>query len=277
MSMRSRGWTLSAYAGCTLFAAFALAPLLWMIFSSLKPYEELYNFPPSFNLSTLGPHYYEKVLLSSPFPQFLANSLIVSVVSTLISVLFAAMAGWSLARARFRGQWLILNTVLLAYLFPQALIVLPLFTAIAKLGLANTYLGLILAYVTFTFPFSTWMLTAYFAKVPIEIEEAGRMDGASNLTIFRRLVLPLAAPGIVTVAIFSFINAWNEFLYGLVILGGGEKRTLPVGLYNFVGGEFAQWGEMMAATSLTMLPTLLLFLFIQRRLVGGLTAGAVKS
>ncbi|RYE74753.1 MAG: carbohydrate ABC transporter permease [Hyphomicrobiales bacterium] len=277
MSMRNRGWTLTAYAGCALLAVFALAPLLWMIFSSLKPYEELYNFPPSFNLSSLGLHYYEKVLLSSPFPQFLANSLIVCVVSTLISVLFAATAGWSLARARFRGQWLILNTVLLAYLFPQALIVLPLFTAIAKMGLANTYLGLILAYVTFTFPFSTWMLTAYFAKVPIEIEEAGRVDGASNLIIFYRLVLPLAAPGIVTVAIFSFINAWNEFLYGLVILGGGEKRTLPVGLYNFVGGEFAQWGEMMAATSLTMLPTLLLFLFIQRRLVGGLTAGAVKS
>lgn len=272
-----KGWAIVAYSCCALLAAFALAPLLWMLFSSFKPYEQLYSFPPSFGFSGLGTHYYGKVLFSSPFPQFMANSLIVSVVSTLVSVLFAAMAGWSLARARFRGQWLILNTVLLAYLFPQALIVLPLFTAIAKLGLANSYLGLILAYVTFTFPFSTWMLTAYFSKVPVEIEEAGRMDGASNLTIFWRLVLPLAAPGIVTVAIFSFINAWNEFLYGLVILGGGEKRTLPVGLYNFVGGEFAQWGEMMAATSLTMLPTLILFLFIQRRLVGGLTAGAVKS
>lgn len=277
MTSGSKGWTIVAYSCCALLAAFALAPLLWMLFSSFKPYEQLYSFPPSFGLSGLSTHYYGKVLFSSPFPQFMANSLIVSVVSTLFSVLFAAMAGWSLARARFRGQWLILNTVLLAYLFPQALIVLPLFTAIAKLGLANSYLGLILAYVTFTFPFSTWMLTAYFSKVPVEIEEAGRMDGASNLTIFWRLVLPLAAPGIVTVAIFSFINAWNEFLYGLVILGGGEKRTLPVGLYNFVGGEFAQWGEMMAATSLTMLPTLILFLFIQRRLVGGLTAGAVKS
>ena len=274
--MRNR-WTLVAYAFCAAVAVFALMPLFWMTYSSFKPYDELYQFPPTFSLATLGWHNYEKVVLSSPFPHFMVNSLLVSVLSTLISVLFAAMAGWSLARARFRGRWLILNTVLLAYLFPQVLIVLPLFTAIAKMGLSNTYLGLILAYVTFTFPFSTWMLTAYFSKVPVEIEEAGRVDGASNLMVFFRLVLPLAAPGIVTVAIFSFINAWNEFLYALVILGGGDKRTLPVGLFNFVGGEFAQWGEMMAATSLTMLPTLILFLLIQRRLVGGLTAGAVRG
>jgi ABC-type glycerol-3-phosphate transport system permease component len=277
MNLRAHGLTAAAYACCAVIAIFALAPLAWMFVSSLKPYEELYKFPPSLNVATLGLQNYDKVITASPFPQFLANSLIVSVVSTLISVLFAAMAGWSLARARFRGRSIILNSVLLAYLFPQVLIVLPLFTAIAKIGLANSYLGLILAYVTFTFPFSTWMLTAYFAKVPVEIEEAGRVDGASNLTVFWRLVLPLAEPGIATVAIFSFINAWNEFLYALVIIGGGDKRTLPVGLFNFIGGEFAQWGEMMAATSLTMLPTLILFLLIQRKLVAGLTVGAVKG
>jgi ABC-type glycerol-3-phosphate transport system permease component len=121
------------------------------------------------------------------------------------------------------------------------------------------------------------MLTAYFEKIPLEIEEAGRIDGASNFRVFWRLVLPLAAPGVVTVAIFCFINAWNEFLYALVILGGGERRTLPVGLYSFVGGEFAQWGEMMAATAMTMVPTLVLFMFIQKRLAGGLTAGAVRG
>jgi ABC-type glycerol-3-phosphate transport system permease component len=277
MIKRTHGWTIIAYGFCLAIAIFALAPLVLMTFSSFKPYEELYNFPPSLSIGTLGLQYYKKVLFSSPFPQFMANSLIVSILSTLLSVMFAAMAGWSLARARFRGRSIILNSVLMAYLFPQVLIVLPLFTAIAKIGLSNTYTGLVLAYVTFTFPFSTWMLTAYFAKVPVEIEEAGRVDGASNFTVFVKLVLPLAAPGIVTVAIFSFINAWNEFLYALVIIGGGDKRTLPVGLFSFVGGEFAQWGEMMAATSLTMLPTLILFLFIQRRLVGGLTVGAVKG
>jgi ABC-type glycerol-3-phosphate transport system permease component len=266
-----------SYAVAVGLSVFALFPLAWMSLSSLKSYQEIYRFPPTYWPTDLSLGFYEKVLTTTPFLSFLWNSVVVAGLSTIVSVSFAAMAAWSLARAQFRGRKLLMRGVLLAYLFPQILIVIPLFRMIATLGLANTYTGLVLAYVTFTFPFSTWMLTAYFEKIPYEIEEAGRIDGASNWTIFRRLVLPLAAPGIVTVAIFSFINAWNEFLYGLVILGGGEKRTLPVGLYSFVGGEFAQWGEMMAATTMTMLPTLILFLLVQGRLAGGLTAGAVRG
>jgi ABC-type glycerol-3-phosphate transport system permease component len=266
-----------SYAFLLALSIFSLFPLAWMGLSSLKRYQDIYAFPPTYWPTDLSFTFYEKVLTTTPFLSFFWNSIVVAALSTVISVAFAAMAAWSLARTRFRGRTLLMRAVLLAYLFPQILIVIPLFTIIARLGLANTYTGLVLAYVTFTFPFSTWMLTAYFEKIPYEIEEAGRIDGASNFMIFRRLVLPLAAPGIVTVAIFSFINAWNEFLYGLVILGGGDKRTLPVGLYNFVGGEFAQWGEMMAATTMTMVPTLVLFLIVQQRLAGGLTAGAVRG
>ena len=266
-----------SYIVLAALSIFALFPLFWMGLSSLKRYEDIYVFPPTYWPADLSFSFYEKVLTTTPFLSFFWNSVVVAALSTVISVSFAAMAAWSLARTHFYGRKLLMRGVLLAYLFPQVLIVIPLFTIIAKLGLANTYTGLVLAYVTFTFPFSTWMLTAYFEKIPHEIEEAGRIDGASNWTIFYRLVLPLAAPGIVTVAIFSFINAWNEFLYGLVILGGGDKRTLPVGLYNFVGGEFAQWGEMMAATTMTMVPTLVLFLIVQQRLAGGLTAGAVRG
>lgn len=267
----------ASYAVTGALAVFALFPLAWTVLSSLKRYEDVYVFPPSYLPPAVSLRFYEQVLTATPFFSFVLNSAIVALLSTLVSVAFAAMAGWSLARVRFRGRKLLLRGVLLAYLFPQILIIIPLFSVIAKMGLANTYAGLVIAYVTFTFPFSTWMLTTYFEKIPAEIEEQGRIDGATNFTIFVRLVLPLAAPGIVTAAIFAFINSWNEFLYALVILGGGEKRTLTVGLYNFVGGEFAQWGPMMAATTLTMIPTLLLFLLVQRRLVGGLTAGAVKT
>ena len=167
--------------------------------------------------------------------------------------------------------------MLLAYLLPQILIVIPFFRLLSWVGLANSYFGLILAYTTLTFPFSTWLLTDYFRSIPTEIEDQGRVDGAREVRIFLRLILPLAAPGLAVAAIFAFINSWNEFLYGFIILGSGSKQVITVGLYNFVGGENAQWGPMMAATTLTMIPTLLLFLAVQKRLVGGLTAGAVKS
>jgi len=268
---------IGAWSVAVALSVFAIFPLAWIVFSSLKSYADLYRFPPTYSLQNLGFAFYEKVLTTTPFASFMLNSIVVGFASTALGVAAASMAGYSLARMRFRGRGLLLKSVLLAYMFPQILIVIPLFAAIAKIGLANTYLGLVLAYITYSFPFATWMLTAYFEKIPLEIEEAGRIDGASNFMVFRRLVLPLAAPGIVTVAIFCFINAWNEFLYALVILGGGERRTLPVGLYSFVGGEFAQWGEMMAATAMTMIPTLLLFLAIQKRLAGGLTAGAVRG
>ncbi len=273
----SRTGRLAAYSVAGILAPFALFPLYWMVASSLKTYAEVYTFPPVYLPSAPSLDSYEKVLSSTPFAMFFRNSLIVASASTLIGVTLACMAGYSLSRARLRGRQFLLKAILTAYLFPQILIVVPLFTAISALGLAGTYAGAIIAYITIVFPFSTWMMMAYFSKIPEEIEEAARIDGASNFLIFWRIVLPLAAPGVVTVLIFSFINAWNEFLLSLVILGGGERRTLPVGLFNFIGGEFAQWGEMMAATTMTMLPTLVLFMLIQRRLVGGLTAGAVRG
>lgn len=258
-------------------AAFAVFPLLWMIATSLKSYADVYVFPPHYLPEHLNFGFYRQVTQETPFFGYMLNSLIVASSATCFSVLFGAMAGWSLARARFRGRDAVLRSVLLAYLLPQILIVIPFFGFLSYVGLANTYTALIIAYTTLTFPFSTWLLTDYFKSIPNEIEEQGKIDGASNLTIFFRLVLPLAAPGLVVAAIFAFINSWNEFLYGLIILGTGDKQVLTVGLYNFVGGENAQWGPMMAATTLTMIPTLVLFLAVQRRLVGGLTAGAVKT
>ncbi|MBZ9719237.1 carbohydrate ABC transporter permease [Mesorhizobium sp. AD1-1] len=266
-----------AYGIIGLLTVFALFPLFWMVSSSLKSYADIYTFPPVYFPESISLQAYERVLTSTPFAMFFWNSLIVATASTFIGVALACMAGYSLSRARLRGREFLLKAILTAYLFPQILIVVPLFTAISALGLAGTYAGAIIAYITIIFPFSTWMMMAYFSKIPEEIEEAARIDGASSFHIFWRIVLPLAAPGVVTVLIFSFINAWNEFLLSLIILGGGERRTLPVGLFNFIGGEFAQWGEMMAATTMTMLPTLILFLIIQRRLVGGLTAGAVRG
>jgi ABC-type glycerol-3-phosphate transport system permease component len=255
----------------------AVFPLFWMALSSLKTYETLYAFPPRFNLDELGWHFYKAVLDSTPFLSFIKNSAIVATASTAIGTLFAAMAAYALTRARFRGARALTNLVLVAYIFPPVLIAIPLFLVINRVGLANTHAGLILVHIVYTFPFSTWMLRSFFARVPIELEEAARIDGADQLTIFFKVALPLVAPGIVAVSVFAFISSWNEFLLSLIILGAGANRTLSVGLYSLVGGEFAQWGPAMAAATLAILPTLVLFLLIQHKIAAGMTAGSVKG
>ena len=255
----------------------ALFPLVWMAYSSLKPYAALYSFPPRFGLDDLGLHYYRSVLESTPFLSFLRSSTIVALGSTVFGTIFAAMAAYVLARTRFPGSKMISKLLLIAYIFPPILIAIPLFLVITKMGLANTWTGLILVHIAYTFPFSTWMLISFFARIPIELEEAARIDGAGNFVVFTRIMLPLVAPGLVTVAVFAFISSWNEFLLSLIVLGAGDNRTLSVGLYSLVGGEFAQWGTAMAATTLAILPTLILFLLIQHRIAAGLTAGAVKG
>ena len=265
------------YIGLAVFAIFSLFPLYWMLASSVRPYTELVSTPPRLFSTSFDISSYVTVLRSSPFLQMFWNSLVVSVITTVVTVLFGAMAGYSLARMRFRGRLLISRSVLLAYIFPQILLVVPLFVAMVNLGLANTYTGLILTYLTFSFPFCMWMLTAYFQSVPLELEQAALIDGASNLGVFWRIVLPLARPGLAASAIFTFIHAWNEFLYALVLLNSQGNQTLSIGLYRMIGGELMRWAELLASTSMMVLPILVAFLFLQRHFVAGLTAGAVKG
>lgn len=265
------------YAGLATFALFSLFPLYWMLASSIRPYAELTATPPRLFSTSFDISSYLTVLRSSPFLRMFWNSVIVSVITTAITVAFGAMAGHSLARLRFRGKLLITRGVLLAYIFPQVLLVVPLFVAMVNMGLANTFPGLILTYLTFSFPFCMWMLTAYFQSVPIELEQAALIDGASNFGVFWRIVLPLARPGLAAAAIFTFIHAWNEFLYALVLLNSQNNQTLSIGLYRMVGGELMRWAELLASTSMMVLPILAAFLFLQRHFVTGLTAGAVKG
>lgn len=265
------------YAVLAPLIAFAVFPLLWMIMSSLKSPEELYDFPPTWIPDAIDWGFYQRVLEGTEFTDFVVNSLVVGLGSTSVVVVLSAMAGFGLARGSFAGRLVLSRGVLVAYVFPTILYAIPLFTVISSVGLAGTYPGIIVVHVVFNFPFCTWLMIQYFRTLPTEIEEAGRVDGLSHVGVFVRIALPLAAPGLATAAIFGFINSWNEFLLSFVILGGGERRTLPVGIYNFVGSEVADWGPLMAATTLAVVPTLILFLFIQRRITGGLTGGAVKG
>ncbi|MEG1640751.1 MAG: carbohydrate ABC transporter permease, partial [Ruthenibacterium sp.] len=170
----------------------------------------------------------------------------------------------------------ITRLIILAYMFPPILLVVPYFTLMSSAKMTNSLMGLVIVYLSFTIPYCVWMLTGYFNDIPISIEEAAKIDGASKLKTFSKITLPLAAPGIVATAIFAFINSWNEFLYSLVLISSGAKKTVSVALYSLTGGETIRYGEMMAASVIVVLPSMLLFFLIQKRLVGGLTGGAVK-
>jgi ABC-type glycerol-3-phosphate transport system permease component len=269
-----RGGLYLALVGLVGFSAF---PFFWMVSSSLKPFDELLAGQPNLIPSTISWRFYQNVLQNTPFVTFLTNTAIVTLSATAIAVVVASLAGYGLARSRFRAKRLIGRGVLLGYMLPQILLVVPLFVAIVWLRLADSYLGLTLTYVTFAFPFATWLLTAYYQTIPVELEEAARIDGASNAGAFFRITLPLALPGIATAAIFSFILSWNEFLYSFVIMNSENKKTLAVGLYNFIGGEFSRWGELLSASTMMVVPVVFFVLLVQRHIVSGLSAGALKG
>ncbi|QOR70561.1 carbohydrate ABC transporter permease [Ruania alkalisoli] len=254
-------------------------PLLWMVSTAFKPFDEIYQFPPSLlpHAPTLGQ--FEKLLgVSADFGRMVVNSTIVSVATTVITMVLAAMAGYGLAKGRFGGRRLLLKSTLLAYVFPPIMLVVPLFGVLADLGYANTRSGLVVAYMIITFPFALWLLTSYFATLPNELIEAARIDGASNLRVFWSIAMPLTRPGLAAVAIFTFINTWNEFLFAFVIAGGGENRTVSVGLSTILrGAEGAEYGVLMAGSTLAMIPIIVLFVFAQKHIVAGLTGGAVKG
>ena len=274
LSLTSR---IGSYFALAMVSVFAVFPLYWMIASSLRPRKMLLETPPPYFTTTVDFSAYINVWVSTPFGKMLINSLFISIVTTLVTVIFSAMAGHSLARLKFRGKSLISRGVLVTYIFPQILLVVPLFVAMVNLRLVDTYFGLILTYMTFSFPFGMWMLTAYFQTIPVDLEEAALMDGASKLTIFIKIVLPLSKPGLAAVGIFTFIHAWNEFLYALVLLNSDDKLTLSIGLYRLLNSETIDWGGILAATSMMVAPVLVVFLFYERHLVGGLTAGATKG
>jgi multiple sugar transport system permease protein len=203
--------------------------------------------------------------------------LIVGIATTLIAVGFGAMAGYALTRLRFFGRSGLARVVVFTYLAPATILFIPLYAMMNSAGLRDSLSGLVLAHLTFSVPFATWILMGYFRTVPIELEEAALVDGAGRFTLLWRIVLPLAAPAVVVCAVFAFTASWRELIYALVLVQARDKMTLPIGLTSYVVGDNFFWGQMMAAATLMSLPPLILYLFGQRWVIQGWTAGAVKS
>lgn len=266
-------------------------PLLWAISTSLKPKEEIFRWPPTLLPERFTFESYRELLFggsvaSAPgagtppsdfFLHWFANSIVVSIGSTVISITVATLAAYSLTRFRFFGQRAVPYVAIMGYMIPSVIFVFPMFLTLVELDLTDTLLGLTLGYVCITLPFCLWLMWAFFRGVPLEIEEAALVDGASRLQVFRQIVLPVALPGIIAASIFAFIVAWNDYLFGRVFMNSMELLPLTVGVMHFFDGTHVDWGLMMASSVLMTVPMAILFGFMQRHLVAGFGAGAVKG
>ena len=271
-----KGKTLSIL---TLFLIlYIIFPFYWQVSTSFKSPDEMFKKPPSiFPKSLYFRNYIEVFTSGRPFGRYILNSFIVSSSTTIASILIGSFAAYALSRSQFRGKNIFLGGILGLAMFPQIAILSPIFTIFRKLGLLNTYAALILPYTTFSLPLSIWILTNFFKDIPVEIEEAALIDGCTPLQVLRRVIAPLAAPGVFTCAILVFIYAWNEFLFALTLNTRDAMRTITVGITMFPGLYEIPWGTIFAASTLVTLPLIILVLLFQRKIIAGLTAGAVKG
>lgn len=271
-------------------------PLLWALSSSLKPADELFALPPTLIPKSVTFENYEALIYGKPmyvehettgyqpgtsptqhFLAWFANSIIVTVGASIVSVTISTLAAYSLTRFRYWGRGAIPYLSLVGYMMPPIVLVFPLFLLIVDLGVANNLMSLVLGYVALTMPFCTWLLWAFFRGLPLEVEEAGLIDGASRFQVFYQIVLPSALPGIIAAAIFSLIVAWNDYLFARIFINSVQKLTLTVGVMHFFEGVHVNWGLMMASAVLMTVPLAALFMLFQRHLVAGFGAGAVKG
>lgn len=275
--IRPSSRTLGVWTGVTVVLATCLLPFLWMAISSFKPTQELYVVPPRWMPDSPTLANYKQVLLASNVPRYFLNSTLISLGSTAVALVLAVFASYGFARLPVPGRRMAQAFVLMGQLLPTAAIIVPLFITLRMLGLVNTYLGLILVYMILTLPLAVWMLTSSFRAIPVELDEAAIVDGASRLSILFRITLPLSVPGLVAVLANSFVTTWNEFIFALVFAQDSRVKTLPIGIAEFTTEFNTDWGAVMAASMLMTLPVVALFLALQRLFVGGLTAGAIKG
>jgi ABC-type glycerol-3-phosphate transport system permease component len=268
--MRARG-----LAAVVLVAAFVL-PLGWAVLASFVPEAELFG-RRELVPSRLTLEHYRGLFDERHFWAPVRNSLVVATTTTTLCLVVGSLCAYALARLRFPGRSAILAFVLAASMFPQITIVSPLYLGLRAVGLIDTHAGLVLPYLTFAMPLTVWLLTAFFRQIPVEIEEAAQVDGAGRLRTLVAIFLPLALPGLATTAILTFITCWNELLFALAFTVSPERRTVPVAIALFRGQHQVPWGQILAATMVATLPVAALVLAFQRRLVRGLTAGAVRG
>ncbi|NLY30350.1 MAG: carbohydrate ABC transporter permease [Firmicutes bacterium] len=274
-SVGSKSAKYISYLLVFLFLVWISVPLLVVFNQSFKPTLIMFSDPPKWIFKPTLEHYY-KVFARQQLHKFMFNSLVVGLSTTVLSLVLGSLAGYSLARIDMKGKekWAFL--ILLCKMIPAGALVVPMYYIVRRLGLANTYVGLIVAHTTFSLPFVVWMMRSFFQEIPVELEQAAMVDGCSRLGAFWRITAPLAAPGLTATGILTLLLSWNEFLFALV-LSGRNTRTLPIGISAFIGSVSIDWGGSSAAAVVAMVPVFIAGLMVQKYLVRGLTMGAVKG
>ena len=266
-----------SYAVLVLLAVLVLFPFYWMTITSFKNEDQMRSLASMFWPKPFVSENYEQLVGKTEFVKWYRNSVVVAVSSTLVATAVGTIGAYAIARLKFLGRGFMASATLITYLVPPSILFIPLYAQIRNLGLSNSLGGLIAAYPSFTVPFVTWLLMGFFESIPEELEEAAMIDGATRFGAFWRIVLPLSAPGLLAAALYAFTQAWNEFLYALVFITDAKQRTLPVGLASFITGDVYGWGYLMAGAVLTTLPVIAAYIYLQKYMVEGLTAGGVKG
>ncbi len=267
----------AAVLGLLLGACFAGLPILWMVSSSFKANSEIFAYPPKLITENFSFAAYTSVFTDPVKLRFFFNSYFIAIVVTVLTLVVAILAAYAFSRFQFRGKTLINIVIIGIQAVPPITLLIPYFGLIVALRLYNSYQGLILTYMVFTLPYAIIMMTGYFNTLPRELDEAARVDGTSSFGALWRILVPISLPGIVSVAVYTFMIAWNEYLFALTLTRTDDMRTVPIGIQLLMGQHSYEWSEMMAMSVLGSVPVLVLFVFFQKFFIGGMTAGAVKS
>jgi ABC-type glycerol-3-phosphate transport system permease component len=265
------------YAGALLLVCQAAFPFFWMVSTSFKPPAEVFAQPPTFVPQDPTWENFTRLFGATHFLTYFWNSLLVSGLAVLLTMAVSAAGAYSLTRYRYPGREKIAGLILCTYMFAPIMVVIPFFILVKRLGIENTRFALVLALTSFCLPFTLWLLRAFFQTIPIELEEAAMVDGASRLRAVVFIILPLALPGIIATSIFTFILAWNDFIFARILIAADELKTLPVGVQDLFHSALVDWGLIMAAGMMITIPALIFFVSVQRYLIRGWGAGAVKG
>ncbi len=276
MFRKTPGFRVFFWIFTVTIGGFIFLPLLWMINTALKPAAETFTL--DFVTGTKTMENFAHIVTDGKIMRYLRNSLLVSFGSSLMATIVCAFAAYSFSKFRYRGRKLVMGLFMMSQAFPQAILLLSIYVLMQKTGLLGSYWALLISYVVFTLPVGTWTLKSYFDQLPDSLIESARIDGAGNLKIMFQIVFPITVPGMISIAIYGFVWSWNDLLYSMTLVTDATKRTLASGLVmTFLGEASTNWGYMMAASIVAAIPVTIVFVFLQRYFIQGLTAGAVKG